>query len=212
MVDNLSTEIYKLSKRKKGGLIMENETAKSQAKGKKKLTTPDMAYVGIFAAIIAVCSWISIPLTIPVTLQTMAVCITAGLLGTKRGTLTVFVYILIGLVGVPVFSNFSAGVGQLMGPTGGYLIGFIFTALIVGAATELLGDKIWVYVVSMIVGIAVLYAFGTAWFVIVYNRGNADAVTVSGALSMCVVPFIIPDLIKVSLAAFFCRALKKHIK
>lgn len=191
---------------------MENETVKSNVKKRKKLTTFDMVYVGIFAAIIAVCSWISIPLTIPVTLQTMAVCITAGLLGTKRGTLTVLVYMLIGFVGMPVFSNFSAGVGQLMGPTGGYLIGFIFTALIIGIFTELLGSKIWVYAVSMIVGIAVLYAFGTAWFVIVYNRGNADAVTISGALAMCVVPFIIPDLIKIALATFFCTSLKKYIK
>lgn len=191
---------------------MKNETAKSTTKRRKEFTTLDMAYVGIFAAIIAVCSWISIPLTIPVTLQTMAVCITAGLLGTKRGTFTVFIYILIGLVGVPVFSNFSAGVGRLMGPTGGYIIGFIFTALIIGAFTELLGDKIWVYVVSMVLGIAVLYAFGTAWYIIVYNRANADAVTLSGALAMCVVPFIIPDLIKIALATFFCNALKKYIK
>lgn len=191
---------------------MENEAVQSKAKKRKKFTTLDMAYVGIFAAIIAVCSWISVPLTIPVTLQTMAVCVTAGLLGMKRGVLTVAVYLLIGLVGVPVFSNFSAGVGRLMGPTGGYLIGFIFTALIVGAATELLGDKIWVYAISMIVGIAVLYAFGTAWYVIVYNRGNADAVTVGSALAMCVVPFIIPDLIKISLATFFCTSLKKYIK
>ena len=191
---------------------MENETIKSNTKGRKKLTTPDMVYVGVFAAIIAVCSWISVPLTIPVTLQTMAVCITAGLLGTKRGVLSIIVYLLIGLVGVPVFSNFSAGVGQLMGPTGGYLIGFIFTALTVGSLTKLLGDKIWVFAISMVLGIAVLYVFGTAWYVIVYNRGNADAVTVSGALSMCVVPFIIPDLIKITLAAFFCTALKKHIK
>ena len=189
---------------------MENETAKAKSKKRKKSKTLDMAYIGIFAAIIAVCSWISVPLTIPVTLQTMAVCLTAGLLGTKRGVLTVVVYLLIGFVGVPVFSNFSAGVGQLMGPTGGYLIGFIFTALIIGLSTELLGNKIWVCAVSMIVGIAVLYAFGTAWFIIVYNRGNADTVTLSGALSMCVVPFIIPDLIKIALATFFCTALRKR--
>ena len=185
---------------------------KGTAKSRKKLTTFDMVYVGIFAAIIAVCSWISIPFMIPVTLQTMAVCITAGLLGAKRGTLTIIAYLLLGLVGVPVFSNFSAGVGQLMGPTGGYLIGFIFTALIVGAATDFLDGKIWVYVVSMIAGIAVLYIFGTAWYIIIYNRANASAVTVSGAISACVVPFIIPDLIKIALATFFCTILKKHIK
>lgn len=188
------------------------ETVKNSGDKKKKFTTLDTVLIGIFAAIIAVCSWITVPLTIPVTLQTMAVCITAALLGTKRGVLTVIVYLLIGLVGVPVFSNFSAGVGRLMGPTGGYLIGFIFMALTIGALTELLGGKIWVYIISMILGITVLYAFGTAWYIIVYNRGNADAVTVSGALAACVVPFIIPDLIKIALATFFCTALKKYIK
>ena len=191
---------------------MENEAVKTNTKKRKKFTTLDMVLVGIFAAIIAVCSWITVPLTIPVTLQTMAVCITAALLGTKRGVLTVIVYLLIGLVGVPVFSNFSAGAGRLIGPTGGYLIGFIFMALTIGVLTEFLGDKIWVYVISMILGIAVLYAFGTAWFIIVYNRGNADTVSVSGALAACVVPFIIPDIIKVALATFFCTALKKYTK
>ena len=186
--------------------------SKEKAERGKKFKTLDMVYVGIFAAIIAVCSWISIPTAIPFTLQTMAVCITVGLLGLRRGMLTVIVYILIGLVGVPVFSNFSSGFGQLMGPTGGYLIGFVFTALTIGTFTMLLGNKAWVYAVSMALGIAVLYVFGTAWFIIVYNRGNADAVSVSGALSMCVVPFIIPDLIKVALATFFCVTLKKYMK
>lgn len=188
---------------------MEEKTVKKQ---KKRISTVDIAYIGIFAAIIAVCSWISIPLTVPVTLQTMAVCIAAGLLGIKKGTLTVFVYILLGLIGVPVFSGFSAGVGVLFGSTGGYIIGFIFTALIVGIMVKLLGKKIWVYAVSMVIGIAVCYAFGTVWFIVVYNNSNADAVSLSAALGMCVIPFIIPDLVKIAAATLLCTRLNKYVK
>ena len=93
---------------------MENQEVKKS----KRFKTIDIAYIGIFAALIAVCSWISIPLAVPVTLQTMAVCITAGLLGTKKSVLTVVVYILLGLIGVPVFAGFSSGVGVLFGMTG----------------------------------------------------------------------------------------------
>ncbi|MCD7872938.1 MAG: biotin transporter BioY, partial [Clostridiales bacterium] len=159
----------------------------------------------------AVCAWIQIPFTVPFTLQTMGVCIAAGLLGAERGTFSVLVYILIGLIGVPVFSGFQSGPGVLFGITGGYIIGFIFTAITVGLFVKFLGKKGWVYFVSMVLGIAVCYAFGTAWYMFGYSRGNG-AVTLAGALSMCVVPFIIPDLVKIAFAAFICTKLNKRIK
>ena len=191
---------------------MIEEAARENKKKNKKFKTIDLAYIGIFAALIAVCSWISIPLpTVPVTLQTMGVCIAAGLLGTKRGILTVLVYILLGLIGVPVFSGFSAGVGVLAGATGGYIIGFIFTALIVGIMLKFLGKKVCVYILSMIIGIAVCYAFGTAWFMI-YNNSKGDAVSLVMALGWCVTPFIIPDLVKISAAAVLCKRLNKYVK
>lgn len=183
-----------------------------EVKKRKKLKTVDIAYVGIFVALIAVCSWISIPVAVPVTLQTMAVCITAALLGTKKGVLTVVVYILLGLIGVPVYAEFTSGVGILMGITGGYLVGFIFTALIVGIMLKMLGKKTWVYALSMFLGIAACYAFGTAWFVIYNNTNSADAVTIGAALSMCVVPFIIPDIIKIAVATLLCKRLDKYVK
>ena len=183
----------------------------TETKKRKKLKTVEIAYVGIFVAFIAVCSWISIPLAVPITLQTMAVCITAGLLGTKKSVLAVVVYILLALIGVPVLSGFSSGVGVVFGITGGYIVGFIFTALIVGIMVKLLGKKVWVYALSMFLGIAVCYAFGTAWFII-YNNSNADAVTIGGALSMCVVPFIIPDLVKIAVATLICKRLNKYVK
>lgn len=188
---------------------MEN---KKTDKKSRRLKTIDIAYVGIFVALIAVCSWISIPLAVPVTLQTMAVCITSGLMGTKRGVLSVAVYILLGLIGVPVYAEFSSGIGVLLGATGGYMVGFIFTALIVGVMVRMLGKKVWGYAVSMLLGIAVCYAFGTAWFIVFYNNNNADAVSVGAALSMCVVPFIIPDIIKIAAATLLCKRLNKYVK
>lgn len=189
-----------------------SEESIQQKKAKKKFKTADIVYVGIFAAMIAVCSWISIPLAVPITLQTMGVCICSGFLGAKRGVLCIFVYIMLGVIGLPVFSGFSSGIGQLLGPTGGYIIGFIFTALIVGCVSSFISKKAWVLFISMIIGIAVLYVFGTAWFMIVYNRNNETAVSLSAALGMCVLPFIIPDIIKAAAATFICTSLKKYVK
>ena len=81
-----------------------------------KTKTYDLAYIAIFAVLIAICSWISIPMTVPFTLQTFGVFIAAGVLGGKRGTLSVLVFILLGAVGIPVFANFSGGIGVLVGP------------------------------------------------------------------------------------------------
>lgn len=180
-------------------------------KSKAKFKTIDIVYIGIFAAIIAVCAWISIPLTVPITLQTLGVCVTAGLLGTKRGTLSVAIYIILGIIGVPVFASFSSGLGYLLGATGGYIIGFIFTAIIIGVMVKSLGKKAWVYALSMIIGVIACYIFGTIWFIYVYNRGNADTVSLVTVLGWCVTPFIIPDMIKIAVATFLCVKLDKYV-
>ena len=90
----------------------------------------DIIYIGLFAALIAVCSQIQIPSAVPFTLQTFAVFLCTGLLGGKRGTISVLVYILLGIEGLPVFAGFKGGIVSLLGLTGGYIIGFVFTALI----------------------------------------------------------------------------------
>ena len=101
-----------------------------EVKSREFIKTRDIAYIAFFAVVIAVCSWISIPTVVPFTLQTFAVFLTVGVLGGKRGTLAVFVYILLGVCGVPVFSGFSGGIGVLLGQTGGYIAGFLFSALV----------------------------------------------------------------------------------
>lgn len=184
---------------------MATTAAASQSKIKS------MAYIAIFAVVMAVCSWISIPTMIPFTLQTFAVFLAVGVLGGKRGTLAVLVYILLGAVGVPVFAGFQGGLGILLGTTGGYIIGFLFTALLMWLMEATLGKKLWVLAVSMVLGLIVCYAFGTAWFMVVYAR-NSGAVGLGTALGWCVIPYIIPDLVKIALALTLTRTLRKALK
>lgn len=183
----------------------------SETTNKKKfLSTKDMVMCALCAALIVVCSWISIPAAVPFTLQTFGVCVATGLLGTKRGSISVIVYIILGLVGLPVFSGFKGGPAALFGMTGGYIIGFIFTALIVGLITSKFGKSIPVLALSMVLGIAICYVFGTAWFMIVY-ASKVEAISLAKALSMCVIPFIIPDIIKIVLATVIVKRLSKVV-
>ena len=158
----------------------------------------------------AICSWISIPTAVPFTLQTFGVFVAVGVLGGKRGTLSILVFILLGAIGIPVFANFSGGIGVLAGPTGGYIIGFLFSALLMWAMEKLPGKKSVMQIVSMIAGLIVCYAFGTVWFVIVYGRMNGP-IGFTAALASCVVPFIIPDIIKIALAYVLSRKLRKYV-
>lgn len=177
----------------------------------KKMNTRDMVYIALFACLMAICAWISIPGQIPFTLQTMGVFLAVGLLGGKRGTLAVLVYILMGAVGLPVFSGMSGGIGKLLGMTGGYIVGFLFSALIMWAMETLLGKKLWVLALSMVAGLIACYAFGTGWFLVVYTSSKG-AITLGAVLGMCVLPYIIPDLVKIALALVLTRILRKHIK
>jgi biotin transport system substrate-specific component len=171
----------------------------------------DLAYIGMFVAVMAICSWISIPATVPFTLQTFGVFIAVALLGGRRGTLAVFTYVLLGAIGVPVFAGFSGGIGALLGTSGGYIIGFIFSALVMWGITAKLGEKPLVLAFSMILGLLVCYAFGTAWFMLVYiaKTGPVGLLTVLG---WCVFPFIIPDLCKIGLALLLTQRLKRFVK
>ena len=176
---------------------------------KSKKLTLDISYIALFAALIAVCTWISIPFAsgIAVTLQTFAVIMAAALLGWKRGTIAVLVYIAIGASGAPVFSGFRGGIGVLGGVTGGYMIGFIFTAITVGLVCEKTQMKTLPMIISMVAGVIVCYAFGTAWFCI-YFKG---AKTVGSALMTCVVPYLPFDAAKIALASFLSKRLYKKV-
>lgn len=175
-----------------------------------KTNTTDLVYMAVCAALMAICSWISIPTAVPFTLQTFAVFLTVGLLGGKRGTLAVLVYILLGAVGLPVFSGFKGGIGALLGTTGGYIAGFILSAFIMWAMEHFLGRKTWTLALSMILGLIALYGVGTAWFMIVYMQ-NGTTVSLLTVLGWCVFPFILPDLIKISLALALSSRLRNRL-
>ena len=145
-----------------------------------------MAYIGLFAVVIAICSWISIPTVVPFTLQTFAVFLAVAVLGGKRGTLAVIVYVLLGAVGLPVFSGFKGGIGVLLNTTGGYIIGFVFSALVMWAFEKSFGKKTWALILSMVLALAVCYAFGTVWFMIVYAK-NVGAVGHSAVLGLSLI-------------------------
>ncbi|MCR5655698.1 MAG: biotin transporter BioY [Lachnospiraceae bacterium] len=186
----------------------ETKTMQNTEAGEKKpwLKTLDMVYIGMFVAIMAVCSWISVPTTVPFTLQTFAVVCAVLMLGFARGTVAVIVYILLGLVGVPVFAGFTGGLGKLAGPTGGYIVGFIFTALITGAITAKFGKKIYVEIIAAVLGLAVCYVFGTVWFMIL---GSYDLPT---ALAYCVIPFLLPEVVKIALAILVDKSVSRVIR
>lgn len=172
--------------------------------------TYDIAFIGIFTALITICSWISIPTPIPFSLQTFAVFLAVSVLGGKRGTLAVVVYVLLGAIGVPVFAEFTGGIDIILRNTGGYIIGFIFTALIMWLIESLFGRKLWVQGISMVLGLLACYALGTAWFMFVYMR-DTGAVGLSTVLGWCVIPFIIPDAVKIALALALRNILKKPL-
>lgn len=178
-----------------------------------KFRAKDMAYIAVFTALLAVCAWISVPMPwgVSYTLQTMGVFLAVGVLGGKRGTLAVLVYLLLGAVGVPVFSGFRGGAAALLGTTGGYIAGFLFSALVMWAMERLLGKKLTVLALSMVVGLAVCYAFGTVWYMVVYTQSSGP-VALGTVLGWCVTPFILPDLVKIALALLLTARLRPHVK
>ena len=166
--------------------------AKTNSKSKSNVLS--LVYMAMFVAIITVCAQIQIPMTVPFTLQTLGIFMAAAMLGWKRGLISVAVYVLLGAIGV------------LGGPTGGYIIGFLFTALIVGLMTDFLGRKLWVLAVSMVAGLAVCYLFGTIWFMIAMHTDFA------AALLTCVVPFLLADAAKIVVATVLVNRLDKIVK
>ena len=160
----------------------------------------NMTLAALFAALTAVCAWISIPVgDVAFTMQTFAVFLTMGLLGGKWGAVSILIYLLLGAAGMPVFSGFRGGIGALVGVTGGYLWGFLAAALIYWAL-ERFGK-----LPAMVAGQAVCYLCGSLWFM-VYSGGGMGLI-----LLRCVVPYLIPDGVKIVLAYTLSRRLVRHL-
>lgn len=178
---------------------------------KKKFKATDIAYIGIFSAIIALFSWVSIPTTVPFTLQTLAIFLSLTLLGGRNGFYSVLVYIALGAAGIPVFSGFKGGLGVLAGNTGGYILGFILLGAVYWIMTSVFGEKLHIQIIALVLGLIICYAFGTAWFMYLYIKANG-AVTLMTVLGWCVFPFILPDAIKMAVAILLAKRLRKYIK
>lgn len=175
-------------------------------KQSKKLTIEQMCMTALMAAAMCILGPMSIPIgEIPVSLTNLVVYLAVYLLGTKLGTLSCIIYLLLGLVGLPVFSGYAGGVGKLVGPTGGYLVGFIFMAWISGVFIERFSKNIVLCMVGMVLGAAMLYLFGTVWYVLLTKC------PLYAAIAACVQQFIIPDLLKIVLAAFLGRQVRQRL-
>ena len=168
-----------------------------------------IAIVGLMTALICVLGPLSVPLPfspVPISLTNLAIYFTIYVIGTKRGTLSYLIYLLIGFIGLPVFSAFTGGPGKLLGPTGGYLIGFIFMALICGFFIEKWPAKLHLHFIGMVLGTAVCYVFGTVW--LAYQAG----MSFSAALAAGVIPFIPGDLVKIVISMLLGPQVNKKLK
>ena len=171
----------------------------------------DIVYIAMCTALMCICSLITIPFAVPFTLQTFAVFFSLLLLGGKRGALSICAYIGLGLAGMPVFSGFMGGVAVIFGATGGYLIGFILAALIYLAAEKLFGERKVVSLLSISLGLLACYIFGSIWFMVLYIK-NTGEIAFWTVLAQCVLPFVIPDVLKICLAFLLDKRLKKYIR
>ncbi len=184
------------------------ESEKSTA-NKRRSMIYDIVVIAISAALITVCSWISIPLgPVPFTLQTLAILAVLLTLGGRRGTIAIVVYLALGAIGVPVFAGFKGGPAALLGPTGGFLVGFIAAALIFWLLEKLVfarlmstpAKRLVFGLINSLIFELVLYVVGVIWFMTVY-AAKTGPIGLGAVLSMCVIPFIIPDIVKMIAAA-----------
>lgn len=171
----------------------------------KLFSARELCYIALFAAVIAISAQIAIPAAIPFTMQTFAVFTCIGLLGLKCGTAAICVYILLGAVGLPVFTAFQGGIGVLFSVTGGYILGFIPAALISGVLIKRFGRGVLSLSASMTVGMVICYFFGSLWFCILHGASFAAAFT------SCVFPFVPFDIIKIALAVTVTRRFMRFV-
>ena len=181
-------------------------TGKTEGIKGNKARAYSLTITALMAALICIVSPFTIPIgPVPIGFANMVIFLAVILLGWKRGTLSVLIFELIGFVGVPVFSGFTGGAGKLLGPTGGYIVGYVIMAVIAGIIIEKAKGKKLLWLLAMVIGTVVLYAFGTVWFA--YQAG----ITVWAALTMAVIPFIPGDIIKIIIALFFGGMLKDRL-
>lgn len=178
--------------------MSQNETSGTVAVDNQKIRTKQMVLIALMTAVTCVLGPLSIPLPfspVPISLTNFAIFLAIFVLGMKNGTISFIIYLLLGAVGVPVFSSFRGGFQVLAGPTGGYLIGFIFLALIIGFALDHFDRKLVPTIIGMIIGMVVCYAFGTVWLAKLLSLSFKEG------LMMGVIPYLPGDAAKIIIAA-----------
>jgi biotin transport system substrate-specific component len=167
-----------------------------------KTKTTNLVLCALFAALSAVLSPIAIPVgPVPISLMHISVFAAAGLLGAKRAAASQIIFVLIGAVGIPVFSGFTGGMGILFGPTGGFIFGYIACAFITGLIIEHLGNSVTRLMLAMYVGWVVTYIWGITWYIF-YAKTSLWA-----ALPVCLLPFLPGDFLKTILSAVLVNRL-----
>lgn len=166
-----------------------------------------ICFIALMSAVMCLLGPLSIPIgPVPISVMTFIIYLTVCVLGMKMGTISCLIYLLLGFAGVPVFAGYTGGAAKLLGPTGGYLAGYIFLTIVSGFIIEKFSyQRIWC-ILGMILGTAALYLFGTAWFVILMKCD------IGYALSACVVPFLIGDMAKIILAVLVGQEVRKRLK
>lgn len=183
-----------------------NEKVATKSVHTKRMTAYQLCSISLITAILCIVGPISIPIgNIPVSFSNLVLLLAAYVLGAKYGTVSCILYLLLGLAGLPVFSGYAGGFAKLAGPTGGYLIGFIFLTYISGLFIEKSSSNIFWSIIGMTVGMIVLYVFGTFWYMYIMNC------SVMPALAACVVPFAFIDPIKIVFAAISGREIRKRL-
>lgn len=172
----------------------------------KNLNIFDIVKISLMTVIIVLCGWITVPAPVPFTMQTFGIYMAVMLIESKNAFISVILYILLGLAGLPVFSGFASGLGHLLAPTGGYILGFLMCPLVC-----LLGEKIFSKKIPQTIllsaGTLLCYATGTLWFTVTTNQ-SSNPTGLWSALVLCVFPYIIPDALKLFTAYFMAKKIK----
>lgn len=197
------------------------KTSNSKARvSKNRPFIYDLVLISISAALITVCSWISIPLgALPFTLQTMAILAVMLTCGGRRGTIAILVYLVMGFCGVPVFAGFKGGVAALIGPTGGFLVGFVIAALVYWLLESMVFKRLMTTTaktllfgaLNSIIFEVAMYIVGVIWFMTVYMV-QTGPIGFSTVIGWCVIPFIMPDIVKMAVALVIGERARKLVK
>ena len=188
--------------------MSQNETSGTVAVDNQKIRTKQMVLIALMTAVTCVLGPLSIPLPfspVPISLTNFAIFLAIFVLGMKSGTISFIIYLLLGAIGVPVFSSFRGGLQVLAGPTGGYLIGFIFLALIMGFALDHFDRKLVPTIIGMIIGMAICYSFGTAW------RAGQRGISCVAALGVGVIPYLPGDTAKIIIVIIAGPQIRKTV-